>query len=99
MSWLEEHPTSGHFKICFRWGNQKRKKTVKTGDRKEAEAVLGRFEENLRLLERGRIELPASADIGTFLLSDGKLTGKPSPAAPQRPLTFGELREAYVAVH
>ena len=37
MAWLEEHPTSGHFKICFRWGGRKLKKTVKTTVRKEAE--------------------------------------------------------------
>jgi len=33
MAWLEEHPTSGRFKICFRWSGRKRKKTVKTTDR------------------------------------------------------------------
>ena len=51
MAWLEEHPTSGHFKICFRWGGRKLKKTVKTTSRKDADAALARFEENLRLLE------------------------------------------------
>ena len=25
MAWLEEHPTSGHFKICFRWDGRKQK--------------------------------------------------------------------------
>jgi integrase len=99
MAWLEEHPTSGHFKICFRWGKLKRKKTVKTATRSEAEAALARFEENLRLLERGRIELPLGADIGTFLMSDGKLTGKPSAAPPPRPLTLGELRDFYLGIH
>jgi hypothetical protein len=88
-----------HFKICFRWGKRKLKKTVKTTARSEAEAALARFEENLRLLERGRIELPVGADIGTFLMSDGKLTGKPSAAPPPRPLTLGELRDFYIAVH
>jgi hypothetical protein len=72
MAWLEEHPTSGHFKICFRWGGRKLKKTVKSASRKDADAALARFEENMRLLERGRIELPPGADIGTFLMSDGK---------------------------
>jgi integrase len=99
MAWLEEHPTSGHFKICFRWGGRKRKKTVKTTGRREAEAVLARFEENIQLLERGRFELPTGADIGTFLLSDGKLTAKPSPEPAPRPLTLGELRDLYIAVH
>jgi hypothetical protein len=98
MAWLEEHPTSGHFKICFRWGGRKLKKTVKITGRSKAEAALARFEENLGLLERGRLELPEGADVGTFLLSDGKLTGKPV-AAPSKPLTLAELRDAYVEVH
>jgi integrase len=97
MAWLEEHPTSGHFKICFRWGGRKHKKTVKITGRSKAEAALARFEENLGLLERGRLELPEGADIGTFLLSDGKLAAKPSP--PPRPLTLKELRDNFVAVH
>jgi hypothetical protein len=58
------------------------------------------MEENLDLLERGRIELPPGTDIGTFLVSDGKQTGKPFPVPPPpRPLTLGELRDAYLAVH
>ena len=99
MAWLEQHPTSGHFKICFRWDGRKHKKTVKTENRKVAGAVLSRFNENLGLLERGRLELPDGADIGTFLLSDGKLGGQ--PVAPKTPefQTLSELRDAYLAVH
>jgi integrase len=99
MAWLETHPTSGHFKICFRWGGRKLKKTVKSTDRDEAETALARFKENLHLLERGRLELPPGADIGTFLLSDGKLNGHPATAPTPRILTLGELRDAYVEVH
>ncbi len=99
MAWLEEHPTSGHFKICFRWAGRKLKKTVKTSGRKEAEAILARFEENIQLLQRGRLSLPVGADIGTFLLSDGKLTSKPSPLPPVCPLTLSGLSDAYLAVH
>ena len=39
----------------------------------DAEACLVRLEENLRLVERGRITIPDGADLGLFLLSDGKL--------------------------
>jgi len=99
MAWLETHPTSGHFRICFRWAGRKLKKTVKTTERSDAETALARFNENLDLLERGRLELPTGADIGTFLLSDGKLNGQPSATHPPRPLTLAELRDAYVQVH
>ena len=93
MAWLEEHPTSGRFKICFRWGGRKLKKTVKTTSRKDAEALL-RLEENISLLERGRIELPPGADIGTFLLSDGKVAQKPKAETAPKPITLGGLQDA-----
>ena len=99
MAWLEAHPTSGHFKICFRFNGRKLKKTVKTTERGKADVVLARFQENLDLLERGRIELPPGADIGTFLLSDGKLTGMPVAEPPPPALTLGGLRDAYLSVH
>jgi integrase len=99
MAWLEEHPTSGHFKICFRWGGKKLKKTIKTTKRSDAEGALARFKENLHLLERGRLELPPDADIGTFLLSDGKLTGQPAATPSSHILTVGELRDEYITVH
>lgn len=42
---------------------------------------MGRIEETIRLLERGRIEMPPEAEPGAFILSDGKMSGK--PRAPQ----------------
>jgi hypothetical protein len=96
MAWLEEHPTSGHFKICFRWDGRKFKKTIKTTRRQDAEAALHLFEENLSLLERGRIEMPPGADLATFLLSDGKLNHKPQLTAPIPVLTLGVIRDRYV---
>jgi integrase len=99
MAWLEQHPTSGRFKICFRWGGQQVKKTVKITKRSEAEAVRLRLEENIGLVERGRLQLPPEADIATFLLSDGKMTQPPKVEPSPKPLTWGELRDLYVAAH
>ena len=77
MAWLEQHPTSRRFKVCFRWGGRQYKKTVKTTDPEEADAIRVRLEENIALMERGRLEAPPDADLATFLLSDGKLTQRP----------------------
>jgi hypothetical protein len=96
MPWLEQHPTSGRFKVCFRWGGQQFKKTVKTTDRGEALAVLKRVEENIDLAERGRLEVPPAADVASFFLSDGKLPHRPKVEPPPNPLTLGELRDAYL---
>jgi len=77
MAWLERHPTSGHFHICFRWNGKRKRRSLSTDDLKAAEAIRLRLEENVALLERGRLELPAGGDIATFLLSDGKLAASP----------------------
>lgn len=79
MAWLERR--GAKFRIKFRSGGKNHSVPLKTDDEREAEGLLGRFEENLRLLERGRLELPEGADLGLFLLSDGKLNEKPKPKA------------------
>lgn len=96
MAWLEQTPDSGNFKICFRWGGKKKRKSLPTADPKTAQATLLRFEENLALLERGRLELPASGDIMTFLLSDGKLSESPRTNV-KRPLTLGDVVTRYLS--
>ena len=45
---------------------------MKAAERKDAEACLVRLEENLRPVERGRLAVPDGADIGLFLLTDGR---------------------------
>jgi integrase len=96
MAWIDKHPTSDRFRICFRWGGRKHKKTLRTTDRDEAEAVLRRFERNVGLVEDGTLTLPPDADVGAFLLSDGKLTQKPDTVPVPKAVTLAGLRDAYV---
>jgi integrase len=84
------------FRIVFRHGGRKFQHPLKTADESEAQSCLARLEENLRLLERGRLALPPGADLPTFLLSDGKLAAR--PAAPQA-LTLQALRDRYLEAH
>ncbi len=96
MAWLERHRGSGHFHLCFRWNGKRKRQSLATGDAKAAEAARLRFEENVALLERGRLELPTNADVMTFLLSDGKLARSPQAAsAPAK--TLREVVELYLA--
>ena len=68
------------YNIVFRFGGQKFTRSLKTADRRDAESRRQRLEENIRLVESGRIEIPHDADIPTFLLSDGKIDRKPRVA-------------------
>ena len=92
MPWLEKRGRT--FRIKFRYAGQNLSKTLKTGDTKEAQACVLRLEENLRLVERGRLEVPPGEDLPTFLLSDGKVGrgAKPAPTVTLESL-FKQYKE------
>ncbi|MEX1223999.1 MAG: site-specific integrase [Pirellulales bacterium] len=85
MAWLEQK-SSGNFLVAFRYGEQKFKKSLKTKSRQTAETRLRRLEENLSLVEVGRLVIPTDADIAAFLLSDGQINGRPQPRSTIRTL-------------
>jgi integrase len=91
MAWLE-HDRSGNFHLCFRLGERKFKKSLKTKDERSAGAACTRVEENIRLLEMGRLSIPVGANVATFLLSDGKLTDKPEAS---NSVSLGKLFSEY----
>ena len=67
MAWLELE-VSGQYHVAFR--QRKFKRSLRTANQSDAEGACVRMEQSLRLVERGRLDLPANADIATFLLSD-----------------------------
>ena len=87
------------FRIRFRFGGKKQLVTLKTEKEREANTCLARFEDNLRLAERGRLEIPADADVGVFLLSDGKLNCRPLDERRGIPATLAQLFAGYRDSH
>lgn len=87
MASIQQDP-SGNFHVCFRFRDSRFKRSLKTNIKRKAEAAASRVEENLRLVDEGRIELPDGVDIPVFLLSDGKLAEKPRVA---KTITTGSL--------
>jgi hypothetical protein len=75
MAWLQQ-VSSGHYYICFRFGGRKFKRSLKTKDERTALSKKIRLEDSVALVESGRIDLPPGVDVPTFLLSEGKKTGK-----------------------
>lgn len=92
MAWLERR--GKRFRVVFRFQDQRFLAVLKTTDVKEAEACRGRVEENLRLVERGRLTVPDGADLGLFLLSDGKLE---QPVSLARTVRLAEMFATYRA--
>ena len=96
MAWLENK--GGDFSIRFRFAGAKRFLCLKTAVRKEAEAALGRFETHMRLVEQGLIPPPPpGSDVGTYILSGGKLGGRPSRDEHAEPRTLADLLDGYLA--
>jgi len=92
MSYLQQRP-SGLYQLVFRFGGRRFKKALKTTQMDVAEAARVRLDESLRLVANGRLPIPDGADIPTFLLSDGKLNGKPTLPAT---LTLAKLFQGYL---
>lgn len=78
MAWLEQQK-SGIYLVCFRYAGARLKRSTKTTDANKAEGIRLRIQENIELVERGRLEVPPGADLMSFLVSDGRLSGKPQP--------------------
>lgn len=90
MAWLEQR--GDKFRIAFRFRGEKFRVNLKATEPKEANGCLARLEENLRLVERGRLEVPPGADLGLFLISDGKLE---KPVEVVRTVRLSELFRTY----
>src|SRR5690242_568002 len=95
MAWLYQDPLSQNYKVCFRFRGRSYKKSLKTQSRDDAEIILGGVKRTLLRLEPNLLELPADADILTFILSDGKQAEKPQPQ-PQA-LTLQDLIDRYTS--
>lgn len=95
MAWLE---TKGNvFRIRFRFGGAKHFLSLRSSDRREADETLARFKGNLRLIEQGIIDSPPeNADIGVYIISGGKLKGRPSQSPSAERITLAKLFDSYL---
>jgi len=91
MASLHTDPQTGVFRIRFRFEGRAYNRSLKTKSPKTATCVLGRTEENLRLIRQGRLDVPAKVDPATFILSDGKINGQKKC----QPITLAKLFETY----
>jgi integrase len=86
----------GRYRIVFCWQGERRYHSLGKMPEREARSCVDRLEESLRFVDRGPLEVPADADLGRFLVSGGKLNGKPVVRAP---LNVGELLKRYRSEH
>lgn len=91
MASITRDGRSGNWIVMFRWNGRQIRRSTGTGNKRDAELVRARVEETLRLLKLGRLEMPADADAGTWLMSDGKVA-RQQPHAVQ----FGVICDEYL---
>ncbi len=92
MAWLIKRGTVFH--LGFRYSGKVFRTSLKTVNQRAATAAVSRVDENIRLVETGRLALPDDTqDLATFFLSDGKLNRKPT--LTKNVTTCSELFDAY----
>lgn len=93
MAWVEQHGNLFH--VAFRIGERRFKKTLKSTDRRAADALAQRIDERLRLIDQGHITLPEGVDLVAYLFSDGRLE---QVATPEKEVgrTLGSLMDEYL---
>jgi hypothetical protein len=87
---ISDKSPSGNWHVYFRLGEKRFKRSLQT--KKEAQALCGRIEDNVQLVQRGVKAIPAGGDVFLFLLSDGNVH-KPVGLAEQ--ITLGYLITPY----
>lgn len=90
MAWIERR--GKRFRLLFRMNGEKYSVGLKVTNQKAADACLSRVEENIHLVQSGRLVLPEGADLALFLITDGRLGKKVEIV---RVVRLSELFELY----
>jgi site-specific recombinase XerD len=83
----------GYHSICFDVAGRRFRKALGTQDKEEAKARFGRASATLHDIKQGKLTIPEGADVGLFVLSEGRMAGEVQ--LPQQ-WTLGEMLEAYL---
>lgn len=76
MAWLTKRGNVFH--LGFRYSGRIFRTSLRTTNRRIADAAVSRVDENIRLVETGRLTIPVDTrELTTFLLSDGRLSERP----------------------
>lgn len=94
MAWLTKRGNVFH--LGFRYSGEIFRTSLRTANQRIANAAVSRVDENIRLVETGRLTIPADTRrLATFLLSDGKLSEKPAlPILVSLSVVFGAYCDA-----
>lgn len=69
---IKKDARSGQYHFRFRFDGRSYRRSLKTGNKVQAQATLARAVETTRLLKHGRIEVTPDEDIADYLISEEK---------------------------
>jgi hypothetical protein len=91
-------PKKDKARVFFRYGGKQYNKTVRAESDRAADRIRALIEETIQDLERGKLAMPRDADPIAFMLSGGKVTGRPTDeAANPKPISLVDLFDLYRA--
>jgi len=86
---------SGIYSAIFMFGNKGYTRTLKTKVAKEAKDRLGEIRSTIRKLEDGVLTVPADAELGTFIVTAGRLAQPVADTLCE--MTLEEISKVYLA--
>ena len=88
---------NGTFHVRFRWERRHYRRTLRTRDPREAEAVLYAIKGTLCRLSLGQLAIPSGIEAGDFIASGGMLTAPLKSAGVDHQLTLRSLLAEFKA--
>ena len=87
----------GIYQAVFRFGGKQFSRTLGTKSKQEAKDALGAVRATIRRIEAGDLAVPSDADVGTFVVTHGRVA---NPVAESIDLTtLDQVIEAYKEAH
>jgi integrase len=96
MASTRQDPRTGNWQLIFWYGGKQFCRSCETKSEAVAKSIEGRVEETIRMLKLGRLSMPKGVDAGTWIVSDGKLAGKPQITASQPKHKLGKVCDDYL---
>jgi integrase len=96
MASYDFNPRTGKARVFFRLGGRQLNKMVLAESDRAAARICALIEETLEDVERGKLTMPQDADPIAFILSGGKVTGRPiDEPTSTKAMRLGDLFDLY----
>ena len=93
MAALRQDKRSNKWCLRFRYAGEEYNRSCRTSNHSVAQRILGTVEDTIERLQTGRLEIPDDVDVGSWIVSGGKVVKK----RIERQLSLSEICTQYTA--